>query len=378
MPLEGAYAFDAIGSATVPDLSGHGRVIDLAGLGAQVDSAGVLDDGALSKTTGGTIALPAGLLAASETDDRTLMIDAAALHTTWWIRWESFSLDTGVFGLLSLDGGLSLSTRGRDQGNSNPAGSAVVGALEAGERHNYAITYVRATGVLSRYYDGALIGTQAFAAGTALFVGADELNMAEWGSADAALDNLRIFSHALTGPEVAALAGTPVVPAAEEHSGEVTLPASVALEVSGTSRRGGTVALGTTADLAVSGTKRTGGTVAVAATAGLTPSGHKVAGGLAGLPASTGLLVSGGKVTSGGMVLAVSAGLAVSGVSRRSGQVALRAGVHLTVGPAGAVGPEIILEVVVAEQPVQAHLAAQPDEVSLATQPRSVSLEAQP
>lgn len=211
MALEGAYAFDDIGSATVVDLSGNGRDIDLTATnGQQVDGSAVLDVGALAKTGAGTISLPTALLTAIETDDRTLMFDGVGGRSVWWVRAESAALDTGVWGALSLDAA-NIMVRARDQSNNSPSPAGpTVGALEV-SRHNFAQTYVRSTGVLTYYYDGSPIGTSTFAPGTALYVGADDLNIAEWGDTGPALDNLRFFSHALTDGEVAALAGTPVV-----------------------------------------------------------------------------------------------------------------------------------------------------------------------
>ena len=239
MALEGAYAFDDVGSATVLDLSGNGRHITLTGTnGAQVNSAGALDGGALGKTGIDTVSLPATLLAATETDDRTLMFDGLGTRSTWWIRWEDAGLDTGVWGALSLDEA-NVITRARDQANANPTpANSVVGALSDTTRHNFALTYVRATGVLSRYYDGTLVGTQTFTAGTALFVGADDLNVAEWSDAGPAIDNLRFYSHALNGGEVAALAGTPVTAEGDEVLGTATAVLGAPLTTAtGTGRR---------------------------------------------------------------------------------------------------------------------------------------------
>lgn len=216
MALEGAYNFDDVGSTTVVDHSGNGRDINLSGAnGVQVDSVGILDGGALGKTASGTVSLPTTLLAATETDDRTLMFDANGLRSVWWIRWESVDLDTGVWGALSLDAA-NVVVRARDQSNNGPSPSApTIGALGNGTRHNFAITYTRSTGVVVYYYDGVSIGTATFTAGTALYVGADDLNVAEWSSTGPAIDNLRFYSHALTAGEVAALAGTPVSGATE-------------------------------------------------------------------------------------------------------------------------------------------------------------------
>lgn len=211
MALEAAYAFNDVGSTTVTDLSGNGRHISLSGTNAaQVNSSGALDAGALGKTGANTVSLPAALRTATETDDRTVMFDAFGTRGIWWVRWESTTLNTGVFGMLSLDE-TSVLARARTQANgtSTPA-APTIGSLSDATRHNFALTYVRSTGVLAYYYDGSPVGTATFAAGTALYTGANDLNVAEWTETGPALDNLRFYSHALTAGEVAALAGTPV------------------------------------------------------------------------------------------------------------------------------------------------------------------------
>lgn len=218
MALEAAYAFDDVGSGTVLDLSGNGRHIELTANAAQVTSGGLLDEGALGKTNTGTVVLPPALLAASETDDRGFMLDVLGLRSVWWLRWDSESLDTGVWGTLSLDAA-TIITRARTQANGSPTpNNSTTGSLSASVRHNVAQTYVRSTGVLTRYFDGVKIGTQAFTPGTALYVGADQLDMAEWSSTGPSIDNLRIFSHAPSDAEIAALAGTPVEPEADDET----------------------------------------------------------------------------------------------------------------------------------------------------------------
>jgi hypothetical protein len=290
----GLWHFDDTGSSTVVDVSGNGFDITLTGFnGAQVDSAGVLDGGALSKSAVGTVPLPAGLLAVAETDDRTIMFDAAAQRSVWWVRFEDTGLGTGVWGTLSLDEA-NMVARARSQANGNPSPAApTIGAIVTGTRHNYAITYKRSTGVLSYYYDGTLVGTSTHAAGTALFVGADQINIAEWGTSGAAMDNLRIANHCADAAEIAALAGAPV-------------SASPAFE--------GTVTLAATAALNVSGQRSAVGATSLTATAGLTSAGVRSAAGTTPLVASTTLLKS--------------------GVSHRSGTVTLAASAVLRVGPA--------------------------------------------
>ena len=273
MALEGAYAFDDIGSTTVVDLSGNGRDIDLTATnGAQVDGSAVLDDGALAKTGSGTIALPASLLAAMETDDRSIMCDIVGSRSVWIIRFESASLDTGVFGCLSLDA-TNIIIRARDQGNNGSTpGSAAIGAMAA-SRHNFCMVYVRSTGVLTYYYDGSSVGTSTFAPGTALYVGADELNIAEWSSTGPAGDNFRFFSHALTSTEVADLAGTPVVGGTEVTGTAVVVLGGLTATSVGTRTVNGTAvtSLGALAGSAT-GTRATSG-AAVANLGALTATG---------------------------------------------------------------------------------------------------------
>jgi len=227
------YHFDDTGSVTVVDATGHGHDVDLTGQpGAQVASSGALDGSALGKTGAGLIPLPSALQTAVEVDDRTIMLDALGLRSVWWVRFASDALGTGVFGLLSLDAS-SIISRARTQANVGPSQTITLGALSASVRHNFALTYKRSTGVLTGYYDGVLAGTATFAPGTALYVGADDFDIAEWATTGAAIDNLRFADHCADAVEIAALAGTPVTsgPApVEEAELEITLN----LEVSAT------------------------------------------------------------------------------------------------------------------------------------------------
>lgn len=330
MALLAAYNFDDIGGTSIADRSGNGWHISLTGQpGAQVDSGGLLNAGALGKTGAGTIPLPAGLLAASETDDRTLMFDGLGGRSVWWVRWESTSLNTGVWGMLSLDAANVIS-RARTQANAGPSSTITVGALNATVRHNFCLTYKRSTGVLTGYYDGVQVGTATFTAGTPLYVGANSLNIAEWSSTGPAIDNLRIFNHALTSGEVAALAGTAVTAAAEEHSGAVTLAATAALTRSGVKAVAGSVPLAAAAGVGAAGTKTASGAAALMATADADPVG--VHAGAHAVP------------------LASAAGIAVVGSTARFGSVTLSATTHIRAGQAAA-ARNITLTASLAEQP---------------------------
>lgn len=208
MALEAAYAFDDVGSTTVTDFSGNGRHIDLTGSdGAQV--AGGDPGGALGKTGATMPVLPASVLAASQTDDRTLMFDALSVQTVWWVRWEKDAISSGTWGILSIDGTAMLGQvrRASDDALATRPSAAPPEALVW---HNYCMTYVRATGVIAFYRDGALVDTESFAAGTQLTLNADRINLAEWSTTGPTIDNLRIYSHALDDAAVAATAGTPV------------------------------------------------------------------------------------------------------------------------------------------------------------------------
>lgn len=208
MALEAAYAFNDVGSTTVTDFSGNARDIDLTGSnGAQV--TGGNPGGALGKTGATMPVLPASVLAASQTDDRTLMFDALSVRTVWWVRWEKDAIGSGTWGILSIDGTAMLGQvrRASDDALATRPSAAPPEALVY---HNYCLTYVRSTGVIALYRDGTLVDTESFAAGTQLTINADRINLAEWSTTGPTIDNLRIYSHALDAAAVAATAGTPV------------------------------------------------------------------------------------------------------------------------------------------------------------------------
>lgn len=211
MALEFAAAFDGSGT-TVLDLSGNGRNLDLTGsAGAQV--AGGNPGNALGKTGAAMPVLSASVLAATETDDRTIMLDVLGTgRSVWVIRWEDDGLGSGIWGVLALDG-VTMQSRARRQSDTAAAGALTFGTSQAGTWHNICLTYVRATGVLAAYWDGAVVSSgvpAGWVAGQQLMLGAERINLAEWSSTGPSIDNLRIYSHALTPAEVAATAGTPV------------------------------------------------------------------------------------------------------------------------------------------------------------------------
>lgn len=207
MALEAAYAFDNVGGSTVADLSGNGRDITLTGTnGAQV--TGGQTGGALGKTGTTMPVLPGSVLTACQSDDRTIMFDGKQNLTTWWVRFEKDAINSGVWGILNISGSMTFFARNAadTQMSSRPTATSPA----AGAWHNYCVTYVKSTGVATFYYDGASVGTATFTAGTALGTAADRINLAEWTGTGAAMDNLRLYSHALDSTAVAATAGTAV------------------------------------------------------------------------------------------------------------------------------------------------------------------------
>jgi hypothetical protein len=209
MALEAAYAFDGSGD-TVSDLSGNGRDINLAGTNG-IQIAGGQTNNALGKNGPTMPVLPPEVLAACQTDDRTIMFDGSGLDLgTWWVRFNDPTFGSGMWGVLDLADGF-IRVQARDNtGSHNLLSRPSATSTSEGVWHNYCATYVRSSGVCSLYRDGVLVESQSFAAGTELSTTAAWIDLAEWGTTGPAIDNLRFYSNALDATEVAAVAGTPV------------------------------------------------------------------------------------------------------------------------------------------------------------------------
>src|SRR3982751_2806655 len=87
MGLEFAASFNDVGASLVIDQSGKGRHLDLSSFNAS-QVAGGHDRGALGKTGATMPVLPAAVLAASQTDDRCIMVDYQSDLTTWIVRFD--------------------------------------------------------------------------------------------------------------------------------------------------------------------------------------------------------------------------------------------------------------------------------------------------
>lgn len=214
MSIEGAYSFDDVGNSTQAlDLSGNGRHLTLTGTnGTQI--TGGTPGGALGKTGATMPIFPAALLTAIEVDDRAIMFSANGNLTTWWVRCQLDSINSGVWGIL-LTGG-NLAVQARDNTASFNLATRPAAVQPGAAWHHYCATYKRSTGLIKIYKDGVLTtpgppnGQSSFTAGTQMAVGASRLDCAEWSTTGAALDNLRFLSHCPDDPEVARLAATPV------------------------------------------------------------------------------------------------------------------------------------------------------------------------
>lgn len=203
MALEVAYSFNS----DYTDVA-NGRTITSTGNSAIV--AGGQTGNALGKTGATMPVLPAAALAALQSDDRTMMLDAKGDLFTWWIRFNDSVFGSGMWGILNLNDGGGMKVQARDNSGSHNLATRPAASSPGAAWHNYCATYVRSTGVITLYKDGVSASTSSFAAGTQLATTADTIDLAEWSTTGAAVDNLRLYSHALNSTEVAAVAGTPV------------------------------------------------------------------------------------------------------------------------------------------------------------------------
>lgn len=207
----GAWAFDNIGGTVVPDLSGNGWDLDLTGSNGAV-VAGGHTGGAFGKTGATMPVFPAGLVAASETDDRAVMFWAQGNLTTWWVRWQKDAINSGTWGILLVSGNMAGQVRSAGtEGLATRPTAPPPGAAW----HHYCLRYQRSTGVIDFLRDGALTlpagqSTADGGPGTQLSTGASRIDMAEWSTAGPAVDDLRMLTSWPTDAEVVDLMNTPV------------------------------------------------------------------------------------------------------------------------------------------------------------------------
>lgn len=190
-----AWNFDeAIGDAVVVDRTGNRYDITLTGSNAIRDTDGV--GGGLAATKNGTtmMPIPSSLLAPSQTTARTLMAWVKGTGTTWIVRQQVNSINSGSWGLLHVSGNASVQAR-----------TASSGAVRAGTTmpadglyHHYAATYDNAN--LRFYLDGVLKQTTALAG--PLRTDADQFDAMEWTTGTTKIDDVRVYVRALAVDEI--------------------------------------------------------------------------------------------------------------------------------------------------------------------------------
>lgn len=198
------HADEASGNAL--DVSGNGRDITVSSGNFIQRAAGKHGTG-LQQISTAASAGPA--IAPFLTASRTVMFDVKITSSfTGWIceHYRSTSMgspnDTGIWGLLYLSGTL----RWRAKNASNAVTDITI-APDLGVMHNIAATFSGTT--LTIYRDGVLLNTGTVTGGL-WASGADTFRIFDTVGTAAVIDNLRMYDTALTGPEVAALAGTAV------------------------------------------------------------------------------------------------------------------------------------------------------------------------
>lgn len=189
-----------------------------------VDASGHANDGTLTGGATWSVGQSANAVNLDGVDDRIELPGAASLHLrnrltlAAWVRLDTIDAGDGILvkGSSAIPYGLQLEANGRLRFTANagaPPGGVGGGswsstlAVATGSWHHVAVTY---DGTRIRFYlDGALDPVQPAAAlrfgrvAAGAFAGADPLAAAYL---DGALDDLRIYNWALSGPEIDALA----------------------------------------------------------------------------------------------------------------------------------------------------------------------------
>lgn len=214
MTLLASHNFDE-SSGDILDVSGNGHSFPL-GSGTRV--AG--DSGHGSALT--SSAVLAGPALFGQTPQRTLMMRITMPASTpiafWAYEWYQSSGDTGVWGLLWLNG--SVGFRARDA--SGTPSFAAVSPPTDGLSHHFAGTCDGTT--VRLYVDGVLAATGPTSlSGT--FATADSLRAIDPVGAAPIIDDARIYDTVLDAATIAALQNVPVAPEApsEDHSGAATI-----------------------------------------------------------------------------------------------------------------------------------------------------------
>lgn len=190
-------------SGAVLDISGNGHDFTLSGTSVRTADGGGRHGKGLTQSD---TTIDAGPALFGMTAERTLMLDlkTTAGFTGWIWEYHDNTNDTGRWGMLCLDGNLGF----RGTNISGATGHARIARPTDDAWHNWAGTYDGAA--VRLYLDGVLADTRALPDG--LINDADVLRLFTSAGSAQVIDNIRVFGAALSGAQVAALAGTPVVP----------------------------------------------------------------------------------------------------------------------------------------------------------------------
>ena len=213
--LEAAYNFEEeYGTLVFQDYSSKGRDITIPVADKRTESFANNGEHAAARGTvfaggsSGVAVAPYNAMAS-----RTMMgwVAYYNLTGTWMMRWQSQSIDSGVFGLYFLDETVRARVRkGGTAYNAQASGSRVVN-----QWNHLAQTYDAVTGLNCLYINGALAGSMTVPGGGTPDA-ADFIDVASDGAAPyessngIAIDDPRIYSRALSAAEVLADMGTPI------------------------------------------------------------------------------------------------------------------------------------------------------------------------
>lgn len=205
MTLLGSYGFDEADTSACVDGSGRGNSLTLTGTNAIKAADGQYGQ-ALTKNGTTMPVLPSALFSATQTTHRTIAMHAKGTGTTWYIRWQVDSINSGGWGILLISGSVGIQAR-----NASTLARPTATAPADGLWHHYAGTYDGST--VRLYLDGALANSAALTG--PLRSDANRADLMEWTTNTTLIDNVRMYDEALSQPDIAALAATPV--GAEGH-----------------------------------------------------------------------------------------------------------------------------------------------------------------
>jgi hypothetical protein len=186
-------ANEALNDAVVVDRTGHGWDITLTGTNA-VRNAGGRTGMALTKSGATMMALPSGLLTPGQTTARTMMCWVKGTGTTWILRMQVNSINSGSWGLLHVSGNASVQARTAASGAIRAGGTMPADGLW----HHYCATYDNVN--LRFYLDGVLKQTTALAG--PLRTDADVFDAMEWATSTTLIGDPRLYVRDLSLAEV--------------------------------------------------------------------------------------------------------------------------------------------------------------------------------